>query len=1357
MNYKPTRIGLINFWLYDEEIFEFEDGKLLLRGTNGSGKSVTMQSFIPLILDGNKSPARLDPFGSKDKRIEDYLLGSADGEQKEEAIAYLFMELYNTEKKKYVTLGIGLYAKKGRPTDFWAFIIKDGRRIGEDILLYHSINDKIPCTKKELRAKLGVENIFVETAKEYKEAVNKHIFGFPDLDMYDEFINLLLQIRSPKLSKDYKPTKLMEILSGVLQPLTDEDLRPLSEAIEEMDKTKEKIEKIQFDVKQLANLLITYGNYNETILYKKAENYIVSLTEEENKTKELIFLEKEINKINSELEEKQKKMEQLEIEKDNLETKRANIDSKDLDSKINRLTKLEEELKLEQERKEKIQTDLNQHLTKVKDMEIDLSNLNKEKDKKEVETKKKYNEIQALSEEIKFTEASVVLKDFIKDKDIVKQFSPLKIRINNYKTKLKAMKETLEKKKNLEEKRNEIEVEAEKQNKEYIVVTNKMNQTKEDISEAILDIKDQISYIGKTNQILKLSNDEIKDIISPFSIYEKLSYATSKEKYLKLSQRIKESITKEIYNIKSKITVEKEKAQELTDILARLQESEELEIERETEEEKTIAYLNEKNIPFVEFYKAIEFKENIKEEEKNILESTLISSGMLQALIVEDIAKVKNRRGNFLTPSKKYENNLTKYFNVVENLPIKAEVITKVLESINIDTEKEIVLTPESFSTDFFHIQGTSNFKSTYIGILSRQKAKEKQIKEISEKIESKQALLNNLESLKLQKEQELETIAIEEDNFPSNARLQELEDMLSKLEVHEELITKQKNESAEKLQEIVEKIDIILKKLIEMKNDINFPLDLVVFEDVIKDTELLFASISEFEILINSYYQYEEQVISKEEQINDRRNIIEDLNGDFQTFTNSIRKKEYEKEDLNKVLESKEYKDLSEKIIKIETRLKGIEEERLELKESYGKDSQLIENQKQKKEELKTQLEKILEITRLKENFFKDEYNLHYVVQEEIEDTKKSAKQIMIKLASRKDSNRQNVTDNYYKAYNDYRTILNDYHIASKTIFDNENIWTDKLEDETLKNLYEENKRADLTAMYQGKKLNLYALSQALTEAIEENNQIINEQDRRLFKEILLKTVGTKIRERIESSKNWVKMINEIMQQMQQGSSLSFSLEWKSKSAEAMEELDTKELVRIFQIDASMLTDADSTRLNNHFQSKLKRLMEINSENLSYTDIIFEVLDYRNWFEFKMSYQRKGENKKELTNKVFSVFSGGEKAKTMYIPLFAAVYAKLMSAKKDAPRIIALDEAFAGVDDTNIREMFGILSSLNLDYILTSQALWADYDTVSSIAISELLRPNNAQSVCVRRYRWNGNRIEIIRKKELEDATSIF
>ena len=175
------------------------------------------------------------------------------------------------------------------------------------------------------------------------------------------------------------------------------------------------------------------------------------------------------------------------------------------------------------------------------------------------------------------------------------------------------------------------------------------------------------------------------------------------------------------------------------------------------------------------------------------------------------------------------------------------------------------------------------------------------------------------------------------------------------------------------------------------------------------------------------------------------------------------------------------------------------------------------------------------------------------------------------------------------------------------------------------------------------------------------------------------------------------------------------------------MDELETKELVRIFQIDASMVTKEDSDKLINHFRSKLKRLTEMNNDSDTYSSVIFEVLDYRNWFEFKMNYQRTGDTRKELTDKVFSIFSGGEKAKTMYIPLFAAVYAKLMSAKKAAPRLIALDETFAGVDDTNIREMFGILASLNLDYILTSQALWGDYDTIKGLAIAELIRPDNA------------------------------
>ena len=109
---------------------------------------------------------------------------------------------------------------------------------------------------------------------------------------------------------------------------------------------------------------------------------------------------------------------------------------------------------------------------------------------------------------------------------------------------------------------------------------------------------------------------------------------------------------------------------------------------------------------------------------------------------------------------------------------------------------------------------------------------------------------------------------------------------------------------------------------------------------------------------------------------------------------------------------------------------------------------------------------------------------------------------------------------------------------------------------------------------------------------------------------------------------------------------------------------------------------------------------------------------------------------------------SGGEKAIAMYIPLFACIYAKLNTARDDAPRIVALDEAFAGVDDGNMRDAFRILSELNLDCILTSQQIWCDYDTVAHLAINELYHPPGSPVVTSTKYKWDG-----IKRERVNDA----
>ena len=87
--WQMNRAGILNYWYYDEAEFEFAGGRLLLRGSNGSGKSVTMQSLITILLDGIKRADRLDSFGSRSRRIEDYLLGEKEISNYEDRTGYL--------------------------------------------------------------------------------------------------------------------------------------------------------------------------------------------------------------------------------------------------------------------------------------------------------------------------------------------------------------------------------------------------------------------------------------------------------------------------------------------------------------------------------------------------------------------------------------------------------------------------------------------------------------------------------------------------------------------------------------------------------------------------------------------------------------------------------------------------------------------------------------------------------------------------------------------------------------------------------------------------------------------------------------------------------------------------------------------------------------------------------------------------------------------------------------------------------------------------------------------------------------------------------------------------------------------
>lgn len=284
---------------------------------------------------------------------------------------------------------------------------------------------------------------------------------------------------------------------------------------------------------------------------------------------------------------------------------------------------------------------------------------------------------------------------------------------------------------------------------------------------------------------------------------------------------------------------------------------------------------------------------------------------------------------------------------------------------------------------------------------------------------------------------------------------------------------------------------------------------------------------------------------------------------------------------------------------------------------------------------------------------------------------------------------------------------------------------------------------RFTITLQKDGREMSLYQFITSLQTDIALTESVLEENDRKLFEDILLETISHKLRRRINESQKWCEDMTLLMGTLNTSMGLHFSLDWKPKKADNAEELDTVKLVSLLNKDRMLLTKQDSEMVSGHFRAKVRTARQSAIEQgmpANYADLIRTVLDYRTWYEFHLFYQRNGEVKKELTNRAFSKFSGGEKAMAMYVPLFASVSAQYKKANENCPKLLALDEAFAGVDDRNIGAMFELVGILDFDYIMNSQALWGCYSCVQNLNIVELHRPGNASFVTLLRYFWNGS-----------------
>lgn len=1353
--WRINKIGLLNYWWYDEEEFEFSDGRMILRGTNGSGKSVTMQSFIPLLLDGKKTPERLDPFGNKARKIEDYVLGYGDS-IKEENTSYLYMEFYKKELDRYITVGMGLRGKKGQGVKFWGFVIKDGRRIGKDIFLYKDRGGKIPLTKQELRNLVLPGGEFVETQKDYAMAVNKNIFGFETLEEYDEFIKLLIEIRTPKLSdgKGFKPSTVIEILANSLQTLTDEDLRPVSESIDNMNKTKEQLKFLKESKKAIDNIKGYYNTYNEYLLYSKAKRYIKenkaykeAMQDKENLENVITKNEKELEETKRQIDDIVAKIEAAEYQEETLKKSEAWNIQKELTELESKLEKTSQEIETKVALKEKQEADLNKK-------ENELKNLNQEYELNEEDFKKVSESLEEKANEIYYDEYFFKIDEIKKDVNKRYNYEPFKQDIKRYIEKIEKAKVALEKLKQAEKDYDNTENELEIIKNNKVEQDKKITKIRQELDQSKEDFIEQMYKWEKENSLLKVED------LSKSKITEKIQNYGEKESFDNILELVRipynqknEEISKNIINLEYNKVQTENKITELNQELQDWKNKKEPEPARSKEVEETRKRMQEKNIPFVPLYQAVDFKKDIDEKTRGIIETALLEMGILDALIIpkQYIGELKKVDTEFACKyleqnPQEFKFDLSHILDVTlpQSCMVKPEDVVNTLKTILIDDENSQNYIDENGRFKIGLVRGkvSGQQESIFIGQESRKKFKEKMINDLQEQIDELENIKLEYASKIEEEKSNIETLKKEFEAFPKK---DVLEEKYNGLRIEINFLASIEKQIQEKEQVLKEKYEVLKEIRLEAEEKtakMQFAKKLEVFIDALSVANELKDEIYELEKAQNN-------MINTYQKISIIKENIEEARENLDSILYDKNKLEISKKQLTEKINSLKQmitEDIEELTKQVDECLKLQKELNLK-KDDMIKMQATTENQiKNDKEKLTNILEKVLElekISKIATEIFEKEINLKYVIQE-YDDIKKAASKLVSTYSNfeKQAKGASDYLDNLSLKCRENQQYLVDYSLSIETIFE-----IDENQEEILE-IQKTMPRRDITCFIKGKKVNLLNLSKEIDETIKDTQMLIEEDDRRLFEEILTNTVGRKIRERIYHAKDWVKAMNDLMETIDTSSKLSFSLNWKPKQATTEAEMDTKELVDILNSDSKILRQEEITKVANHFRSKFEKAENRLKETggiISFHDIMKETLDYRTWFEFQFNYKKGADAKRELTNNAFFKLSGGEKAMAMYIPLFAAVTSKFQSASSAAPRIISLDEAFAGVDDSNIRDMFRILTKLDLEYIINSQVLWGEYDTIPSLAINELISNPQEKIVSVIRYRWNGAVKELV------------
>ena len=1335
--WKMHKLGFLNFWLYDQEEFLIQNGHLLLRGDNASGKSITTQSFIPFILDGNKSPERLDPFGSRDRKMEFYLLG--DGEQ-EESTGYLYLEFKKEDTEEYLTIGIGMRAQKGKGIDFWGFCLCDGRRIGPGgVSLCEKIGSQmLPLSKQKLRNLINDESNWAESPGIYKQMVNDRVFQFRDIRQYDQLIQLLIKVRMPKLSKEaFRPTEVKEILSESLQVLTDEDRSAMGSTMERMDALEDTLRDYRAAMRDASIIRNEYTRYNQYVLGMKGQRYLQAHSKTEQLQTQLRTAQNDLTELEAELRDQMRRKEESETLFRRAQAQRTEMGEDDLEAQRRRMEDEEstcrqyaEQIASGNEQVESLQSSIRRCEVDLRQLERALSNAQDEVRSGIGELNEQNTCLLLEEDHDQFTKA---LQNREEDTGLQSLRAALRRRKEQIGEVLACFAELSRAKDVYDTACQDLDraVTAETQANGVLLDAQQQERQERD------RLLEEISRQQADNKELCLNQEEMLSLKRMVSQYRTPADWTAvnglvEACYLNQLTLLQDGKNKGELELKSLCRARDDVQRELT----RLQGQSEPIPPRREQIQATRIQLMMRGIPHAAFYEVVDFAPELGQEARDLLEAQLADAGILDALVVpedhlDEIQELLvTYPDRFLSPKESVNDPIASL--IPDGDPRFRDAVLACLRGISqSDPEAGTALLPDGrFRCGTVQGYSCAEGPAGFVGAAARRANRERQLRELETRLEQADGLVREKQAEVDTLNQRLTALQEELGRMPTALDLDHALEMLEQARKTLAEAESEKERCLEKeraARQVTARLD---QQSRELSRGLPYMRTQEAYEEALTAADVYGELLGTLAVSYNNLLHLAEKVEISENhaaELRDQESAQKKAVSQLQKQMEVSRAKIQVIQDfLNRPENRDRARQRAELEQEIETqrgRMQEAEKQSVILEERRRYLSGLLQQQNE------TLQEAAWDEEALKQYFLEDlRLGLSPVSGDTLE---QQAEEASGKVRPEdRERTPERIGESLHNNYQQHNNTLLKYQPKIELVFEN------AARAGMLR------QRLCISLQWEGKELSLYDFIRELQAKIDLTATVLEEKDRDLFENILAETISHKLRARIEESQQWAKSMTDLMGTLKTSMGLTFRLDWKPKRAEGGEELDTAKLVQLLNKDRALLTREDSQSVSMHFRTKVRRAREeaaLQERMIGYADLIRDVLDYRNWYEFQLMYERDGEPRKELTDRAFNKFSGGEKAMAMYVPLFAAVSAQYQKGGTQSPRLLALDEAFAGVDERNISAMFELVRVLDFDYIMNSQALWGCYANVKSLDIAELHRPANASVVTILRYYWDG------------------